>query len=411
MSKLNEYAIVYVDDEVLSLKYFEKGFSEDFHILTASNAADAWEIIASRSDTIGLLMSDQRMPGQTGVQLLEKVRLNFPHIIRILVTAYSDVESAVAGINASAIYKYVSKPWDVTELRLTLLRALEFCGVLRERDNLLREKLSVIQQIVLSDRAKNLGVLAAGLGCGFRNTLIAANRFVAALPENSPGEDRLELLHSGIGNRIETLIGSASDAIFQVASELRVLAAQPNAFETEPTPLHVMLRPLLKESASLPGLESLLSQISGIPPIKANKIQIVKLFGNLLRGIRSIGSETTTTRLQARELKREDGALSVELTIADDGSPWTQEQHRRFFSPFSELARAHGDSGLHLAVCFFIAHHHGGSIDVIGKPEMRIRLELPIDPDLVKSPVAESRQLSQLFQHERFLEQFLMGNQ
>ncbi|MBM3838091.1 MAG: response regulator [Verrucomicrobia bacterium] len=186
MSKLNPYGILYVDDEAMSLKYFEKQFSADFNVHTASNAAEAWEIVQREQGKIGVVMSDQRMPGQTGVQLLEKVRHHFSEVIRILVTAYSDIDSAVAGINASGIYKYISKPWDVTDLKFTLLRVLEFYGVLKERDQLLREKLSVVQQIVLCDRAKNLGVFAAGLGAHYRHALRAASAFVAAIPSAPP---------------------------------------------------------------------------------------------------------------------------------------------------------------------------------------------------------------------------------
>jgi CheY-like chemotaxis protein len=71
---------------------------------------------------IGLLMTDQRMPGEKGVWLLEKARQLRPRIIRILATAYSDMEAAVAAVNTGAIYKYVSKPWDPPLLESTLKR-------------------------------------------------------------------------------------------------------------------------------------------------------------------------------------------------------------------------------------------------------------------------------------------------
>ena len=104
MSKLNEYAIVYVDDEAMSLKYFEKEFSKDFNVLTAASGADGWDLIQKHAGQVGVLMSDQRMPGQTGAAS-RKGAPSFPQIIRILVTAYSDIDSAVAGINDSAIFR------------------------------------------------------------------------------------------------------------------------------------------------------------------------------------------------------------------------------------------------------------------------------------------------------------------
>src|SRR5436189_5915366 len=139
-----KFAILYVDDEEKSLNYFSRAFDEHFKTYTAANAADGFRLLEQHKDEIGVLMTDQRMPGEKGVQLLEKARQLRPKIIRILATAYSDIEAAVDAVNSGAIYKYVHKPWDVPQLHQTLRRAMEFFMVQRERDQLLREKLSVL---------------------------------------------------------------------------------------------------------------------------------------------------------------------------------------------------------------------------------------------------------------------------
>src|SRR6266704_5535278 len=105
-----KYSILYVDDEEKSLKYFAKAFEDQFRILTASNAQDGLKLLEEHKDNIGLLMTDQRMPGEKGIWLLEKARQLRPRIVRILATAYSDMESAIAAVNTGAVYKYVSKP-------------------------------------------------------------------------------------------------------------------------------------------------------------------------------------------------------------------------------------------------------------------------------------------------------------
>src|SRR5215813_14853370 len=121
-----KYAILYVDDEEKSLKYFAKAFEDQFRILTASNATDGLKLLEEHKDEIGLLMTDQRMPGEKGVWLLERARQLRPRIIRILATAYSDMEAAVDAVNTGAIYKYVNKPWDPPQLEMTLKRGLDF---------------------------------------------------------------------------------------------------------------------------------------------------------------------------------------------------------------------------------------------------------------------------------------------
>src|SRR5437870_12003780 len=158
-----KHAVLYVDDEEKSLKYFARAFSEQFRIFTAPNAQAGFKLLEKHKDEIGLLMTDQRMPGEKGIWLLEKARQLRPRIIRLLATAYSDMEAAVAAVNSGAIYKYVSKPWDPPQLESTLKRALEFFIVQRERDQLLKEKMSVLHNMMIADRIVSLGLLAAGL--------------------------------------------------------------------------------------------------------------------------------------------------------------------------------------------------------------------------------------------------------
>src|SRR5512142_3224974 len=106
-----KFAILYVDDEEKSLKYFTRAFEDQFRIFTAPNAQDGFRVLEEHKDEIGVLMTDQRMPGEKGVWLLEKGRQLRPRIIRILVTAYADMDAAIAAVNTGAIYRYVHKPW------------------------------------------------------------------------------------------------------------------------------------------------------------------------------------------------------------------------------------------------------------------------------------------------------------
>ncbi len=83
-----KFAVLYVDDEEKSLKYFTRAFEDQFRILTAANALDGLKLLEEHKDDIGLLITDQRMPGEKGVWLLEKARQLRPRIIRMLATAF-----------------------------------------------------------------------------------------------------------------------------------------------------------------------------------------------------------------------------------------------------------------------------------------------------------------------------------
>src|SRR5881397_3836460 len=187
-----KYAILYVDDEEKSLKYFNRAFTDQFRILTATNAQDGLKLLEEHQDDIGLLMTDQRMPGEKGTWLLEKARQLRPRIIRILATAYADMDAAIAAVNTGSIYKYITKPWDPPQLETTLKRSLEFFIVQRERDQLLKEKMSVLHNIIIADRIISLGLLAAGLSHHIRNSLVAVKTFLDLAPAKME-EEKVDL--------------------------------------------------------------------------------------------------------------------------------------------------------------------------------------------------------------------------
>src|SRR2546422_6360603 len=175
--------ILYIDDEEKSLKSFNRAFRDRFRILTAANASDGYRLLEQHRHEIGLLMTDQRMPGEKGVQFLERARQLHPRAIRILTTAYSDLDVAIEAVNSGAIYKYVTKPWDIPQLQVTLQRALEFFIVQRERDLLLKEKLSALQKMMVTDRALSLETMAARMGHYVRNPLVAVRTFLDLVPQ------------------------------------------------------------------------------------------------------------------------------------------------------------------------------------------------------------------------------------
>src|SRR5437667_11707386 len=184
-----KHAVLYVDDEEKSLKYFTRAFEDQFRILTATRADEGLKLVEQHRDELGVLMTDQRMPGNKGVWLLEKARQIQPRIIRILATAYADMDAAIAAINSGAIYKYVTKPWDPPTLEFTLKRALECFNGQRERDQLLREKLTVLHNMMIADRMVSLGLLAAGLSHHIRNSLVAVKTFLDLAPTKLKEED------------------------------------------------------------------------------------------------------------------------------------------------------------------------------------------------------------------------------
>jgi len=118
------YAILFVDDEEKSRKYFRRYFEREFNILTAAGVSEALDILKQRSDEIAVLVSDQRMPERRGIELLKEVCSTYPEIVRLLTTAFTDMDEAIEAVNSGEIFRYVTKPWDLEALHKSLHDAM-----------------------------------------------------------------------------------------------------------------------------------------------------------------------------------------------------------------------------------------------------------------------------------------------
>jgi putative nucleotidyltransferase with HDIG domain len=128
------YKIMIVDDEPANLRLLERLFRRDYHVVCASAGEEALRLLEQHD--VALLITDQRMPGMTGIELLKHTAPLRPHMVRIILTGYTDVTSLVEAINCGQVYKYVTKPWNNDELRLTVSRALEHYETSKSRHEL-----------------------------------------------------------------------------------------------------------------------------------------------------------------------------------------------------------------------------------------------------------------------------------
>ncbi|MBS1521964.1 MAG: hybrid sensor histidine kinase/response regulator [Bacteroidetes bacterium] len=102
--------ILYIDDEPDNLTGFKANFRTEYRVFIAENTVQALEHLRKNAD-IRVIFCDQRMPGKTGVEFFEEIRTIFPHPIRILITAYTDIEATISAINRGNIFRYIRKPW------------------------------------------------------------------------------------------------------------------------------------------------------------------------------------------------------------------------------------------------------------------------------------------------------------
>ncbi len=163
-----KHLVLFVDDEDKTRKYFKRLFGDTFRIILASDGVEALEVLQQHLDEVGLIVTDQRMPNETGVAFLEKASRLKPSLVRILSTAYADIETAIDSVNKGGVYRYVTKPWDVADFEVTLRRAMEFFMLQTERNSLLKLNASGIEALAMSDRVLSLAALAASRDSGLR---------------------------------------------------------------------------------------------------------------------------------------------------------------------------------------------------------------------------------------------------
>lgn len=390
---LKRYAVLYVDDEEKALKYFEKSFSDEFRIFTANSAAEGLRLIEEHGDDIGVLLSDQRMPGEKGVQLLERVRQSRPRLVRMMVTAYADYNATVDAVNLGNIFRYISKPIQMDDMRNTLHRAMEFYILQQEHHDLLREKLSVLQNMLVTDRVLGLGVVAAGLGQKLRQPLRALHSFLDLTPGRlgDSGFDLDRLRDATFWREFHGHVVKQAGQIGTLLGELQ---------NGEPGPVQSVEAATLKSAIaaqqaafSAKGVTLVDAVDAALPSLAADSAAVQKIVDLLLKTeltLRSAGSQVT---LSAEAVKEGADAGAVRLTLTDSANGLPSSTLRSVLDPFFTQEDAESSPGLTLLGACFLISHLGGRISAPrGSTTTKVEVILPAHAPAALSTAEGSRE-------------------
>jgi CheY-like chemotaxis protein len=185
--QLEKLKLLVVDDEPDNLDLLYRTFRRDFHVLRAESGKSALEVLATEGE-VAVIISDQRMPEMKGTEFLSKTVPQFPNTIRIILTGFTDVEDLVEAINAGQVYKYITKPWDPSELRAVVKTAAETYELSKRRAAALRlaqtqtRLLSTIIQIV--QEATSLEACLKAIATAFAESFAADGCVLQPATEN-----------------------------------------------------------------------------------------------------------------------------------------------------------------------------------------------------------------------------------
>lgn len=136
------YTILAVDDEPANLRMLERLFRREHRVLTANSGEEALAIL--QKEQVSLIITDQRMPGMSGTEMLRESMSSSPDSIKIILTGYTDVEALTEAINTSRVYKFVSKPWDPISLKQTVQDAFLQHGMLVRHKQLIDDVVRLV---------------------------------------------------------------------------------------------------------------------------------------------------------------------------------------------------------------------------------------------------------------------------
>lgn len=381
-----KFAVLYVDDEEQALKYFAKGFVKDFRILTATSVDQAIAILEDKSSAVGVLLTDQRMPAKTGVDLLAHARKQWPQIVRLLITAYSDMDSAIKAVNLGSIHQYITKPPNLPELKKILAEAMESYIQQQEKTALLREKSNALHRLVVADRVRGLATMADGIAHHVRNSLTAMKCFLEDAADNPNTNSELLALARAEQERLLEIVQKVGDSVIRPSEE----------FGDE-----IELKDLLTQAVDaargeLGNHRAAIGSINAAAKLKVNLELALRMFRTLLKYAGRLSTENSALAISA-EVAAEDG--QIEVQIASPGQGWSQADINSMFTPFAFPSNDPSDLGLEMVMAFFIAQNHGGDIMVRGaaSPGGGFVVRLALDPaNCPRSRIVEEHLLESL---------------
>ena len=213
----NTYNILYVDDEEHNLNSFRAALRRNYNVFTAISAEKGMEVLATTD--IHVIITDQRMPNMTGVQFLQHIPGNQENI-RMILTGFSDMESIIDAINTGKVYRYITKPWDKDDLKITIDNAIETIMLRRNNKQLIHELQTYNEQLEEKVRKRTLELQKQSDEIQTQNEKIQSQT-----EEIQEINDNLELLVKERTAALEKKNKAAEESAFIIAHELRAPVA------------------------------------------------------------------------------------------------------------------------------------------------------------------------------------------
>jgi signal transduction histidine kinase len=384
------HGVLIVDDERPNIEVLRAFLEERWCVYEAASGAAALDIVDRAP--LDVVVADQRMPGMTGVELLEELQHRRPDVAGILVTAYADMEALELAINRAKVFRYLRKPWEPAEILQAIEQASELVTQRRIINKLVTllahrsdeltgslEQLKAQRQMLLDlERLGTIGKLAAGVTHDLRNLMVSLRLVECELAEAALPADLRETMAvslAGVDNLTRTL-----EAMHEYARSgtmgLQLGLVEPGAVVRDTLAIlrvDALFRSRRVESAIDPAL----------PAMQADRQKLTQVLVNLVRNALQATKDRSTVRVSAQAAGRD----AVHFTVEDEGTGISPELRARLFQPFvSDKGERGLGMGLYMARLIIESHH--GQIRVVDRPQGGSRFEVVLPISESEGPTA-----------------------
>ncbi|MDJ0763078.1 MAG: hybrid sensor histidine kinase/response regulator [Myxococcota bacterium] len=354
--------LLLVDDEVDILEPMLILLEEDYTVLTARSGPEALEILEHAS--VDMIISDQRMPKMTGVELLTRVWERYPEIVRIILTGYTDTDAMIQAVNEGRVYRYIVKPWNLDDMQVVIKQGLEW-NDLRQEKGQLNADLAQANK-ALAERTEQLE--RAQETIVQQEKLAAIGRFAAEMVHEMNNHLHIILgLNASLSLSMEEELPELKDletqakTLAEIARDIRDFAkgaVLPLAM-TRADPLKTA-KDVVRACKHHPAFRALDVQLITGPVSEwvMDARQIKHLLINLLKNAAKASDRNSTIEVY---VATNDDALVFRITDHGVGIP--DDLRERIWEPFFTTWDRQPGTGLGLSICRRSVEMHGGDIE------------------------------------------------
>lgn len=370
VGELLHQSLLLVDDDVPNLDVLSAVLDSDYKVFQVDSGAEALKIV--ETTPIDVIISDQRMPEMTGVELLERVGKTHPDIAGIVLTAYTDSTAIIEAVNRAGAFRFLTKPWEADDIRVTVAQAcshvyqrraiarlVDIVSVRNEELALALQDLESAQDRMLHmERLGTMGRLTSGVTHDVRNFLMG----LALLEE--------EFHDQGVGGDLKEIVTVSLAGLRNLLGTLEAMRQYARGGTVEVSLKPVIPSDVVKDALTVAKMdlefrkrEVEIRVQDGLPKVNGDRQRLVQVMVNLIRN--AVQATEPGQALTIEAATDSDGR--VLLSVEDEGKGIPEDLVDDLFEPFSSSKGDEG-MGLGLYMARLTVESHGGSIDYHPRP-------------------------------------------